>query len=683
MQLAALTIAAAFVVLCGWSILASHAVDTARQARLAQRIPATADPADPAAARYAETADIINGRQYPVIALIPGRAAAAPPPGLPRWPAPGEAWLSPALLDLDHDGDLRGRYGHTGGSILPTGLTDVGELLVYYQPAIAPTAFTQRWTPISGWGGPPPTGEGQPRPSMLSPRLAAALTAVLILALASAAGARTTATGAGISIRRSAQVLAAASVGATAAAVASWLTVRFGLTLPGTDHSLAGDDLESAGGWLPILTGSAAAATTVSALLGAAIAVALRGLRRRLSATCHQFARSGWPGTLLVGSGLMFGAGVIGLPISDQLLLAAGVMLLAATPLLLLRRVADVGRRLSQRAQHPSAMARVMGRWLRTEPTALVVLGTVLVVMLTPAACLHTAWTRTDGEPSRSLWLQSTVGYQIVEISGVIDPADRARVVDLIGADHVLEVDTADRTPVLTGTCAALQQLGRSPGCPTAPTPATEAYAEFSAFGRALTAIGIITPGPSGASVTSVPTGDETPALLVLNADGAAGYRVIAHLAFMALPVPALRLPGQEWLSAVQEHQDDTTWIRLIAVLATTMTATVALFGAAASLSASSATSPARRRDVFAALVLPVATVSILAGAVALVAALAVRGAHGSGDISLAIPLVAPFTTLIAAVAGGILTIPTRDPSIGVRIRPMDLHAAARSDAPR
>jgi hypothetical protein len=324
-----------------------------------------------------------------------------------------------------------------------------------------------------------------------------------------------------------------------------------------------------------------------------------------------------------------------------------------------------------------------MGRWLRTEPTALVVLGTVLAVMLTPAACLQTALTRTDGDPGRSLWLQSTVGYQIVEISGVADPADRARVVGLMGADHVLEVDTAGRTPVLTGTCAALRQLGRSPGCPTAPTPATEAYAEFSAFGRALTAIGMLAPGPSGASVSSVRTGDETRALLVLNADGAAGYRVIARLAFMALPVPSLRLPGQEWLGAVRKHQDDAAWVRLVAVLAAAMTATIAIFGAAAGLSAASAKFPARRRDVFAAFVLPVATVSILAGAVALVAALAVYGAHGTGKIALAVPLVAPLTVVVAAVVGGVLAISTRGPSAGVRIGPIGHPVAARSDAPR
>lgn len=71
-----------------------------------------------------------------------------PPPGLDRWPAPGEAFVSPGLMAAGADEHIRSRYGEFAGVIGPAGLASPSERLAIARPAESnPTGML-----ISGFG---------------------------------------------------------------------------------------------------------------------------------------------------------------------------------------------------------------------------------------------------------------------------------------------------------------------------------------------------------------------------------------------------------------------------------------------------------------------------------------------------------------------------------------------------
>ncbi|MBG0832755.1 ABC transporter permease [Planomonospora sp. ID67723] len=78
--------------------------------------------------------DYVRDRPITVVDLAALEPGASPPPGLDRFPAPGEVWFSPALAELARelpDGQLADRFpGKTGGVIGDEGLVHPGELLV-------------------------------------------------------------------------------------------------------------------------------------------------------------------------------------------------------------------------------------------------------------------------------------------------------------------------------------------------------------------------------------------------------------------------------------------------------------------------------------------------------------------------------------------------------------------------
>ena len=91
---------------------------------------ATADP--PAVTRYRFQNDARLGWDYvDVVFLAPFDTSASPPPGLTRWPRPGEVMASPALLGARGGRALAETYGTVAGTITDAGLADPGERLAY------------------------------------------------------------------------------------------------------------------------------------------------------------------------------------------------------------------------------------------------------------------------------------------------------------------------------------------------------------------------------------------------------------------------------------------------------------------------------------------------------------------------------------------------------------------------
>jgi hypothetical protein len=81
--------------------------------------------------------DMVGTSTFQVVWLVPLRADAPLPPGLGRWPEPGEAVLSPALAEAGAGTAERigNRYGKSVGLIGAEGLQAPAELLAYARPA--------------------------------------------------------------------------------------------------------------------------------------------------------------------------------------------------------------------------------------------------------------------------------------------------------------------------------------------------------------------------------------------------------------------------------------------------------------------------------------------------------------------------------------------------------------------
>ncbi|WP_246268177.1 ABC transporter permease [Nonomuraea typhae] len=112
-----------------FAVAANFAFD-ARADRGAWRNPVAATSG--AVAIEAVRNDYVRDRQITVVDLAALGANAPVPPGLPRFPAPGEAWLSPALAALARElpaDQLAARYPKVAGQIGDEGLVHSSELV--------------------------------------------------------------------------------------------------------------------------------------------------------------------------------------------------------------------------------------------------------------------------------------------------------------------------------------------------------------------------------------------------------------------------------------------------------------------------------------------------------------------------------------------------------------------------
>ncbi|GAA3240861.1 hypothetical protein GCM10010532_081650 [Dactylosporangium siamense] len=636
-----------------WLAIGSHESHNAAQQRNFARSPVPVGPAA-AVARYGETADVLDGRQFPVIALVPLATAAPPPPGLPRWPAPGEAWLSPALVAADRHGDLRGRYGRFAGSIAPDGLADRDELFVYYRPPDGAAATDGTWTSISGWGQRPlqPLSSGLRAPTWLTV-LAVSLLVVPVVPLAVAAGSRRLRRGAPLrSARLFARTLPAATIGASVAGGLAWWLRHHGGTLSITDQRLVGAaDAPMA---------AVHVVTVVGAAVGVALLASLRGVfadRRwaaRLRTADQWITSSDWPRRLATAGTTLLILAALGAPAGQWLLLGGVLTMLLALPSITRRGTAAVGRWLLMRAERRrSPGAPAAGRWLRRGPTSVGAFAGVLALALVVPATVMVGATVTGAEERRAVAVRDTVGAQIVQVNSTGLHVGRDRFLTAVGTDRVLRMYRGDRSTVLVGTCAALARLGSGAACPTTPTPTDGLYPQWSSFGRALTTLGIIAPGPHGALVSSVGEPGELRAVLVLNADGEAGRQAIARAAFTLLPLPYVSLPGQEWLGALRYAEDIAGWMRLVALLGIIVAVVAGVLGIA--LGQATHRRMTGSGGTLAGSGWALLTSTLLAGVLATVTALgsafAMRGLNGSGDIPVLVLISAlPLSVVVAAI---------------------------------
>ncbi|MFJ1580381.1 ABC transporter permease [Streptomyces sp. NPDC088182] len=269
----ALLLATLVLALSLGSLVAVHAVYAGKEERRTARTPVAPDRAREHVANataWLVGSDSLDGeRRFSVVYLAPHKGDAPLPPGLDRWPGPGEAALSPALRKAGVGEDIDRRYGKLAGTIGERGLDEPSEWLAYVRPrdglsAQRPTDIVTGFGPTAGHVSAalePGSGRLDDKPeSMFQTAVIGMLVvpAVALLVVAARTGAhsrdRRTALIAALGGRRLDRALVAtgeavfpAVLGAVVGAAAVAAAVLHDIRIPYTDYILSSSHLRHYG----------------------------------------------------------------------------------------------------------------------------------------------------------------------------------------------------------------------------------------------------------------------------------------------------------------------------------------------------------------------------------------------------------------------------------------------------
>ncbi|MCE7081307.1 hypothetical protein [Streptomyces sp. ST2-7A] len=182
MRFTALLMASSLLTIAVCAVVVASVVYETRDEKAAARSPNTlaANPGEQAVALWGYTYDTIDDLQYSVIFIAPLVEDAPLPPGVPRWPGPGEAVLSPALVEAGRGEGITTRWGETVGFIEEAGLESPGEWIAYVRPD-ASHLEDPRLFEIVGYGNPGGGGIGEH--TLVSPLWALQTTLLCLLVL--------------------------------------------------------------------------------------------------------------------------------------------------------------------------------------------------------------------------------------------------------------------------------------------------------------------------------------------------------------------------------------------------------------------------------------------------------------------------------------------------------------------
>ncbi|WOX24322.1 hypothetical protein [Streptomyces solicathayae] len=565
-----------------WGIQVNAAVYGARDARTEARLPVRAAEGTAPALWWADGADTVGDRAFSVVTVEPVADGAPLPPGLTRWPGPGEAFVSPALRAALPAADTR--YGRLAGTIAPSGLKDPGELFVYRRPppdagfAGAGSAF-----PVTGFGAPFVDraffmGDGFDRAEadlywLMAPLLG--LPVVVLLVVAARLGARGRdrrlavlhAMGAGRSVRAriaAGECLRPLAAGVLAAGALLTVPVLTGVTLPVTGYEIAARDLAALRWAFPL---SLIAVWAVLCLAFAALHLRVgplpgarpRAVRERLAT---------WPGRFC-GLGTLFAlwGAMLGGEAGMRLFILGTFLALGGLPPLLGRAAAHVSGKLIRRNEGDPA--RLVGaRWAGAHPGVLARTTAAIAVLLGLLAQVQIAVTELTTEAQHARALATRLDGRLTQVEGARDPRQAARFLDALApGDRVLRVLAPDdgRPPVFVGDCRALAAFSPMTRCPrdralpaeqvfTARTPRTEAL-RWSSFGavnvRAATGPDELLQGRS--------------AFIVLTGESAGGIDRVKRAAYRAFPQPQVGVPGADRVIGAAARARIADWVLLVA----------------------------------------------------------------------------------------------------------------------
>lgn len=685
-----LGLSGAAVLVAVWSFAVTPAILSSRMARIQARQPVFVRADSMAVGRWYERVDEAGGRQFSVVFLSPRRPGARPPPGIPRWPGPGQVFLSPALLSRPDAADLRSRYGRFIGAIARSGLADPGELLAYVGPhdptaALAPSAQGDL---VAGFGGPgrSPVSFASQQTDVGRNEVYWTLTclvgmpALVFAIVAARSGAerrdRRIALLEAFGAPRSAQtwLLLGESAGSIGVGVLVSAAVLFALTLrdlrlPVADYVIAADDLARLRSRLVV----AAAAVVLGMLL---LVVGLHARPRpRLTTRPRGLGAplSGWRLTVFgVGVALSVMGALIGHSLGERVFLLGLLATLTGTPLVAGRISALLGSSIAQWGARRGRVAAIVGgRWLAARPATLARVSSALVIglgLLLQVQVRDTTYT-TDESAARAVYQRIGPSLLTVQSRGIDQLSAEEFQADLGTSQHVLVIDQPPSGPaVVTAPCNVLRSLDRLTRCPSKATPAEAVYPRTSVRALALRYwSGLVPPDSLIVAAPATASPKTTVGLLVLNQSGSPGLAQVKKAAYAHLRTPIVLTPGQGTIGGAHNRVRQISWITLFGGFGLLVLTLLAAFASATTF-AQQATdlgplaSYSSSRRLFVAVsmwnvTLPLATAAVLGAAVAGWLGFLQLTLDGPGHATLSLPLLSGSVLALwmAAVGAGLV----------------------------
>ncbi|MEW1613967.1 MULTISPECIES: permease [unclassified Streptomyces] len=573
----ALIAAAAAIALVALATVVAAATYDGRTARNQARGPMITDQKQDAVALWREAFDAVGEVQHTVIYVDPLMPGTPPPPGLVRWPAPGEVMLSPELARQGRHEQIAGRYGTYAGSIGKSGLVSPSERLAYVRPAQPPTAREREsWFHITGFGQSYPMGEvlyGRPLSQVLLALGAmTGVPAVALLVVASRIGSSTRdrrssllrALGgswwhrAVINVGEAALPVAAGTALAILPMVAA---VSVDIRIPLTGYLLNSDDARSA---VPMM----AIALTVSFAISLAAVVLLHRVDRDRKTTRPRSLSSNVPRWRLVGCGLGIAAVVFSQYVREVpglLVFAVGTVvmwaLLPSVAVVACRALGSAIAARGFRTGRPGVL--IGGRWTVAHPGVIVRLALAMIIGI-GLVCQMQVWNSRLGEKAAvARAAEDQLGDRVVSVqSRDITPAvieDLSR--SLPDGSHVLTLKSfpEQQSALIQGTCLALRSL--SLPCPAKPQEITSNDIRVSAvtswYGPALRI----------QAISSRLALDELNGSLLVITEVPGQQAEIEKAAYALIPAVNVESPGETWLVGAANKGRLNNWTLLFGSL--------------------------------------------------------------------------------------------------------------------
>ncbi|GAB2866184.1 hypothetical protein GCM10027074_37090 [Streptomyces deserti] len=571
----ALMAASAAMALTALAFVTTTATFDGRTQRDTARGPIVTGTAQQATALWKEAFDSFGTSPHGVIYIEPLAPKSPPPPGLSRWPRPGEAFLSPELARAAEDYDSIDRYGHYAGTINPQGLRSPSERMAYVRPAHPPAdPAAESWQYITGFGQLFPMNQDTyPHTAVQTGGAIAVLMAVPALALLVVA----TRVGSATRDRRSqlinalgaswahravinvGEAFVPAAAGTLVALIPAALLLATDVRLPLTGYIIDTTDTRRA--W-PELAGALA----VSLILTLLLVVILHRVQRSKTATRPSTSTSRLPKWRLA----LCVVGVLAIAFSqyapkgpDMAIFLAGTVLMWATlPSVIAQLSIANGKRIAASGYRNGNPGRLIaGRWTAAHPGVLVRLSVVFIIGIGLISHLQVWNSRLGDSAAAAQRITQRVGDTLYTVhsstltSGAVKNFSR----NLPDGSHLLVATThpeGDHPRIdLAGSCPDLKSL-RLP-CPATAQQVTTRDPRLEELAR-----------PYAGNLTVRAVNGDLPVSqingsLIVTTDEPGHRADIEKAAYAAHPGINVNTPGETWVIGAQQKNNLNNWLFL------------------------------------------------------------------------------------------------------------------------
>ncbi|MGW6904120.1 permease [Streptomyces sp. NPDC054940] len=589
----ALFAAAVAVAVVALGSVAAVATYDGREARDQARGPLLTDRRQDAVTMWRESFDAVGEVQHSVIYVSPLKTDAPPPPGLSRWPGPGEAVLSPELVREGKQEGITDRYGDYAGTIGKSGLVSPSERLAYVRPAQTPDQLgeSDAWQYATGFGRAFPMGEdlyGRPLGQvLLTLGVLTGLPALSLLVVAARVGSRTRDRRSGLlqALGGTWRHRAVVNIGEAALPIAAGTAVAVlpmlaasatDLRIPPTGYLLNGDDLRAA--WPMTLT-----ALLVSFVISLGGVVLLHRVDRSGTATRPRSFASRIPKWRLYGCG----AGIALVALSQYFRGTPGLLLFAFGTVVMWALLPSVAAAASRalgekfaaqgfRTGRPGQL--IGGRWTVAHPGVVVRLAIAMVIGLGLISQLQVWNSRLGEKAAAARASEARVGDSVLSVYSrdITQPAIRDLAGSLPAGAGLFSVDTNPEqpAPLLRGSCDALKSLGLT--CPASAEPAKGGDRRLAEirnwYGPELR----IQVAPSDLPL------DQLYGQLLVVPKTLGQQAEVERAAYAAVPAVNVETLGENWLTGASNKARLNNWILLFGSLGLTLLLLAGTMSAAA-----------------------------------------------------------------------------------------------------